>query len=206
PVLNTAYNSPILNYIDKAIQFKYVEYQPLDYQDGAYSSSLTSLLAFYSYITMGVYFDSFSPSGGSQFYEKAQGVVTSAQNAPEPGWRAYDGTRNRFWMVENMQNSAYANLRDFLYQYHRLGLDGMYEKIDQSRSSITDCLGLLQKLYNAKSDLFMLQVMLDSKRDEIVNIYADQKVPPMDKTNVVNLLKEIDPANGSKYQSILESK
>lgn len=206
PVLNSAYNTVLLNYIDKSIQFRYVEYQPLDYSDGSFSSNLTSLMAFYSYMFLGLYFDSFSPDGGTPFYEKAQTVVNSAQNAPETGWKAYDGTKNRFWMVENMQNAGNASIREFLYQFNRLGLDVMYDKLDQGRSTITESLSLLQKMYIAKPDLFMLQLILDTKRDELVNIYSDQRVPPLEKTNVVNLLKEIDPANGSKYQAILETK
>jgi hypothetical protein len=206
PVLNSAYNTVLLNYIDKNIQFRYVEYQPLDYSDGSYSSNLTSIFAFYSYMFLGLYFDSFSPDAGSPFYEKAQSVVNAAQNAQESGWKAFESTRNRFWMVENMQNSGNASLREFLYQFNRLGLDAMYEKLDQGRNTITESLEMLRKMYNAKPDLFMLALILDTKRDELVNIYADQRVPPMDKTNVVNLLKEIDPANGSKYQAILESK
>jgi len=206
PVFNTAYNTVLLNYIDKDFQFRYSEYQPLDYSDGAFTSNLTSVFAFYSYMVLGLYFDSFSPYGGSAFYEKAQTAVNAAQSAPETGWKAYEGTHNRYWMVENIQNSANSSLRDFLYNYNRQGLDAMYDKLEQGRASITESLNFLQKIYNAKPDLFLLQLMLDAKRDEIVNIYSDQRVPPIDKTNVVNLLREIDPANSSKYQSILESK
>jgi hypothetical protein len=206
PVFNTAYNTVLLNYIDKDFQFRYSEYQPLDYSDGAFTSNLTSVFAFYSYMILGLYFDSFSPYGGSAFYEKAQTAVNSAQSAQETGWKAYEGTHNRYWMVENIQNSANSPLRDFIYNYNRQGLDAMYDKLEQGRASITESLNFLQKMYNAKPDLFLLQLMLDAKRDEIVNIYSDQRVPPIDKTNVVNLLREIDPANSSKYQSILESK
>jgi len=206
PVLNTAYNTVLLNYIDKEFQFRYSEYQPLDYSDGQFTSNLTSVIAFYSYMFFGLYFDSFSPFGGSPYFEKAQNVVNSAQNARETGWKAYEGTKNRFWMVENVQNSANSDLRDFLYKFNRQGLDVMYEKLDQGRTAITESLNYLQKMYSAKPDLFLLQLILDTKRDELVNIYSDQKVPPMEKTNVVNLLKEIDPANSSKYQGILEAK
>jgi hypothetical protein len=204
PVLNTAYNTILLNYIDKDFQFRYSEYQPLDYSDGQFSSNLTSVLAFYSYMFLGLYFDSFSPYGGSTFFDKAQSVVNAAQNAQEGGWKAYEGQKNRFWMVENIQNSANSQLRDFLYKFNRQGLDVMYDKLEQGRAAITESLELLQKMYVAKPDLFLLILILDTKRDELVNIYSDQRVPPMDKTNVVNLLKEIDPANGSKYQAILE--
>lgn len=206
PILNSAYNSVLLNTIDKNIQFKYVEYQPLDYSDGTFSSNITSILAFYSYTILGFYFDSFSPSGGSAFFEKAQEVVNSAQNSSDPGWKAFESEKNRYWIVNNYLNSANVGLRDFAYRYHRLGLDQMYEKVDQGRNETSEGLDILQNIYNAKPNLYALQLIFDAKRDEFVNIYADQRVPPMEKTKISNLLKEIDPANSSKYQAILESK
>ena len=80
PVLNSAYNSILLNYIDKGFQFRYTEFQPLDYSDGTFSSNLTSVLAFYTYMYLGLYFDSFSPSGGQAFLVKAQQIVTTAHH------------------------------------------------------------------------------------------------------------------------------
>jgi len=206
PVLNTAYNSVLLNYVDKGFQFRYVEFQPLDYSDGTFTSNLTSVLAYYSYLFLGLYFDSFSQNGGTQFFEKAQEVVNAAQNTPEPGWKAFENDRNRWWLINNYLNPANSALRDFGYTYNRLGLDQMYEKVDQGRNSIAGSLGFLQKLYNAKPGLFALQLIFDAKRDEFVNIFSDQRVSPTEKTTVTNLLKEIDPANSSKYQAILEGK
>jgi hypothetical protein len=206
PVLNTSYNTVLLNTIDKNIQFKYVEYQPLDYSDGTFTSNLTSLLAYYCYTALGFYYDSFSPSGGSPFFEKAQEVVNSAQNSSDPGWKAFESDKNRYWIINNYLNSTNAGLRDFAYRYHRLGLDQMYEKVDQGRNSVTECGDILQNLYKATPNLYALQLIFDAKRDEFVNIYSDQRVAPMEKTNITNILKEIDPANSSKYQAILETK
>ncbi|MEI6889168.1 MAG: DUF4835 family protein [Bacteroidales bacterium] len=206
PVLNSAYNSVLLNYIDKGFQFRYTEFQPLDYSDGTFSSNLTSVLAFYTYMYLGLYFDTFSPSGGQAFLVKAQEVVTAAQNASEPGWKAFDGTRNRYWMAENFLNPSNSALRDFFYKYHRLGLDEMYEKVDAGRENCTQSLDGIKTLFNTKPELFALQLLTDAKRDEFINIYSDQKVPPTEKATVVNIFKEIDPANGSSYQVILESK
>ena len=206
PVLNSAYNSVLLNYIDKGFQFRYTEFQPLDYSDGTFSSNLTSVLAFYTYMYLGLYFDTFSPSGGQAFLVKAQEVVTAAQNASEPGWKAFDGTRNRYWMAENFLNPSNSALRDFFYKYHRLGLDEMYEKVDAGRENCTQSLDGIKTLFNTKPELFALQLLTDAKRDEFINIYSDQKVPPTEKETVVNIFKEIDPAIGSSYQVILESK
>jgi hypothetical protein len=202
PVMNAAYSTNLLNYVEKDFQFKYVEFQPMDYSEGTFTSNLTSVLAFYAYMTIGFQFDSFSLDGGRPFFDKAQAVVNAAQNAQETGWKGYEGTRNRYWFVENMENPSNSSIHDFLYKYHRLGLDQMYDKLETGRASITESLDLLKSLYNAKPDLYVLTIMLDAKRDELVNIYSDQKVPPMEKATVTNLLKEIDPANGSKYQTI----
>lgn len=206
PVYNSAYNSVLLNWIDKEFQFHYVEFQPLDFAEGTYTSNLTSTLAYYANIFLGLYFDSFSLNGGTPFFDKAQSIVNAAQNAQEVGWKGYESQKNKFWLVENYLNPAHSELRSFSYRFHRLGLDGMYEKVDQGRNEITESIDLLKNLYNETPSLFALQLVLDAKRDEFVNIYSDSRVPPMEKTNVVNTLKEIDPANGSKYQTILSGK
>ena len=206
PILNSAYNSVLLNWIDKEFTFKYVEFQPLDFTDGAFSSNLTSVMAYYAYVFLGLYFDSFSDNGGSVYYNKAQSIVSAAQNAVEPGWKGFESQKNRFWLVENFLDPANSELRDFTYRFHRLGLDQMYDKVEQGRSAITESLDLLKTMYAKQPGLFGLQLILDAKRDEFVNIYSDQRVPPMEKTSVVNILKEIDPANGSKYQTILSGK
>jgi hypothetical protein len=206
PVLNAAYNSVLLNTIDKYFTIKYVEYQPLDYTDGSFTSNFTSILAYYANIICAMYFDSFSPSGGTEFFQKAQDIVNNAQNTSEQGWKAFESEKNRWWLVNNYMNPANAGLRDFAYRYHRLGLDQMYDKVDQGRNSISECVEILQSIYNAKPGLYALQLTFDAKRDEIINIFSDQRVAPMEKTNIVNILKEIDPGSSSKYQAILEAK
>jgi len=206
PVFNSAYNSVLLNYIDKGFQFRYVEFQPLDYNDGTFTSNLTSVFAYYAYVFLGYYFDSFTPSGGQAFYQKAQEVVNAAQNAQESGWKAYESEKNRYWLVANYLNPAYTGLRDFSYNYHRMGLDQMYDKVDAGRNSVTESLNFIQKVYNAKPGLFALQLIFEAKRDEIVNIFGDQRVPPTEKNNIINMMKEMDPANSSKYAGILEAK
>jgi hypothetical protein len=206
PVYNSAYNTVLLNWIDKEFQFKYVEFQPLDFTDGAFTSNLTSVFAYYANVFLGLYFDSFSDNGGTTYFDKAQAIVSAAQNAVESGWKGYESQKNRFWLVENFLNPAYSDLRDFNYRFHRLGLDQMYDKVDQGRNAVTESVDLLKSMYDKQPGLFALQLMIDAKRDEFVNIYSDQRVPPMEKTNIVNILKEIDPANGSKYQTILSGK
>ncbi|MGE4540029.1 MAG: DUF4835 family protein [Bacteroidales bacterium] len=204
PVFKSSYNSVLFNYVDESFQFRYIESQPLDYIENSYSSSLTSTIAFYLYYFLGLDFDSFSLYGGDPFFRVAESIVNAAQNAPERGWKAFDGNRNRYWLVENMTNPAYRPLRQFLYEYHRLGLDIMSEKPDEGRVKIGETLKLLEQTWRDRPNLLMLQLFLDAKRDEIINVFSQGS--PQEKTKAVNIMREIDPANASKYEKILAPK
>ncbi len=204
PVYKTSYNTNLLNLVDKDFNFKYVEYQPLDYNDDAYTSNLTSLVAYYLYVMLGVDADTFTPNGGTPYYEKARSVVNAAQNSADRGWKAYESLKNRYWLVENLMNNSYSQFRDGLYSYHRTGLDLMGENMDLGRSGINDCLEGIQRVNREKNGLYIVQLFIDAKRDELINVYS--QASPMEKTKAVNILKEIDPANSSKYQQIMQSK
>jgi hypothetical protein len=201
PVYKTSYNTNLLNLVDKDFDFKYVEFEPLDYNDDAYTSNLTSMVAYYLYIMLGLDADSFSKSGGTLYYEKARAVVNAAQNSPDRGWKAFESQKNRYWLVENLMNNTYSGFRDGLYSYHRTGLDLMSENMDLGRSGVNDCLENLQKVNREKTGLYITQLFLDAKRDELINIYT--QAAPMDKTKIVNIMKDVDPANSSRYQQIM---
>jgi hypothetical protein len=204
PVFKTSYNSSLLNYADNDLRFKYVESQPLDYSDNTYTSNLTSVIAFYLNMFLGMDGDSFSSMGGSYFFQKAQDIVNAAQSSADPGWKAFESQRNRYWMAENYLNPSYSVLRESLYKYHRLGLDVMADQIDQGRNAVNESLDDFRRVYRERPGLFILQLLLEAKRDEIINIYS--KASPADQTKAVNILREIDPANANKYQQILQNK
>jgi hypothetical protein len=202
PVYKSSYNSPMINYIDNAIQFNYAELEPLEFQDNTITSNLTALIAYYTYIIIGLDFDSYNKFGGTPYFEKAQNIVNLAQNTSQRGWKSFESQKNRYWLAENLNNSSYVSLREFMYNYHRLGLDLMAEDLERGRSAIMDSFEFLQRAYRDKPSSFLLQLILDAKRDEFINIFSG--APDPDKVKAVNILKEIDPANSSKYQKILE--
>jgi len=203
PVYKTSYNTNLLNLVDKDFDFKYVELQPLEYNDDAYTSNLTSMVAYYLYVMLGLDADSFSKFGGTPYFEKARNVVNAAQNSPDRGWKAFESLKNRYWLVENLMNNTYSAYREGLYSYHRMGLDLMSDNMDLGRSGINDCLEDVQRVNREKTGLFITQLFIDAKKDELINIYS--QAAPMDKTKAINILKEIDPANGSRYQQIMQS-
>lgn len=207
PVYNTTYNSTILNFIDNNIQFRYVEFQPLEFDPNSHRSNLVSLLAYYAYMVIGFDYDTYSPEGGTEFFQMAEKIVTNAQSAPETGWKPYDGTRNRnrYWLVKNVLDRQYQMVRMFVYEYHRKGLDMMESRVNESRTSIVESLRLLQQVYRTRPDPFMyyMQIVIEAKTDELVNIYS--KAFAEEKSRVVQILTEIDPANKAKYEKILST-
>jgi len=44
--------------------------------------------------------------------------------------------------------------------------------------------------------------MLQTKRDEIINIYKEAS--PAEKTTMLNIMKEVDPPNGTRYDMVNE--
>lgn len=207
PVFNSSYKTTLLNYIDKDVRFQYVEYEPLEFNPTTHLSDLTSLFAFYAYIILGFDYDSFSLEGGTASFQIAEKIVNNAQNARiTTGWLSYDSNKkNRYWLVENLLNDKYSSLREFIYNYHRLGLDRMSEKVNEARVQISEDLLLLRKIYREKPNVIMpyYDIILDAKSDEFVNIFSESF--PDEKARVVNILSEIDPSNQEKYRKIITS-
>lgn len=201
PVYGTSYNSTIFNYIDDDFQFEWQEGQPLDYSEGSFGSSLTSTIAYYIYIFLGMDFDTFQLNAGSPYYQKAQNIVNLAQGARESGWKAFESMKNRYWLAENLTNSSYSNFHKAMYEYHLKGLDKMYDNVENGRQGVMQALELLQRTHREKPRLFIMQLFMEAKREEFINIFSD--AAPMDKTKAVNILKEIDPSHANDYQKII---
>ena len=207
PVYNTTYNSTVLNFIDNSFRFSYVEFQPLEFDPTTYRSSLVSVLAYYTYMILGFDADTFSPEGGTEYFQMAEKIVSNAQNAPEPGWKPYDGSRNRnrYWLVKNALDKEYEGVRQFLYEYYINGLDKMESKISDGMIIILESLKLIQDVYRKKPDPFMyiVEIIMDAKSDEIVNIFTESF--PEEKSRVVQILTEIDPSKKTTYEKIISA-
>ena len=204
PIFNTSYNSPLLNIKDNDLQFRYVEFQPMEFDETSNSNPLTNILAYYANVLLGFDYDTYSPLGGSVYFQKARDIVNRSQNAREKGWRAFEGNFNRFWLVENLTNKAYSPFRELLYRYHRLGLDVMADKPDIGRSEIADALKNMQRVYRAKPDTYVNRIFFDAKSDELVNIFS--KGSTDEKGRVMTILTECDPSNSGKYEKIMDQK
>lgn len=203
PIYKTSYNSPVFNYLDENFNFKYVEYQAFEFNENSFTNNLASMCAFYAYVIIAFDNDTFSNMGGTPMFTKAQTVVTNAQNSADKGWRSFEGNstkyNNRFYVAENALNPAYKPLREAFYLYHFKGLDIMYQKPEEGRKSIYSALENIQKVYKSYPTLFFMTLFFNAKSDELVNIYS--QATSEEKTNVVQLLSQVDPAKSNKYQS-----
>ena len=200
PVYKSSYNSLLLNVLDKNFSFKYIEYQPMEFVENTFTNNLTSILAYYAYVIVGADYDSFSQEGGTPYYQKAQTIVSNAQSANEKGWKSTEDDHNRYWLTENILNSTYKPLRECFYKYHRTGFDLMAEDLPSGRAAVLSSLDLLKKVYDNKPGNYSLTLFFLAKADEIVNLFT--LAEPAEKTKVLALVNEIDPANSTKYNKI----
>ena len=203
PVFGTSYKSTMFNYIDKNFRFKYLEYQSLEFSETTHLSNLTSVLAFYVNVILGLDYDSFSDQGGIEYFMKAQNIVNNCQNTAEVGWKAFESDKNRYWIAHDFLESRYGIVHDVLYRSHRLGMDKLGEEPEDARFEITESLEELRKVYRENPNAFLLKLFFDAKATEITNIYSEAY--PNEQARIIKTLIEIDPTNSSAYQSITEN-
>ncbi len=204
PVYNSSYNSPMFNHQDNDFSFRYVQDQTIEFDESNINSNLTAVLGYYAYIIIGLDFDSFSPEGGTPYFAKAQTIANNAQRLSERGWKAFETSRNRYWLVENLLNVSFKPMRAFIYSYHRQGFDKFTDNIADARSSITDNLSELKKVYQDKPNSFLMQIFFTAKADELINLFS--QATNDEKNRALQVLTLVDPANTLKYQSITTGK
>jgi hypothetical protein len=200
PVYNSAYTSTLLNINDKDVDFSYTEGQTINYTDQSFQSNLSSVMAFYAYIIVGMDYDSFARYGGSPYFANAQNVVINAQTSSFKGWKAFDSNLNRYWLAENLNNKLYLNLRSFIYDYHRNGLDIMADNAAKGRKAIAALLPVLQQVDRKRLGSYFPLAFYTAKDDELVSIFSNAS--PQEKMQAMNILVAADPSNGGKYQSL----
>jgi len=203
PIYGTSYKSTLFNFRDNNFRFKYLEYQSLEFSETTHMSNLTSVLAFYINIILGLDFTTFSEEGGNEYFNIAQRIVNNAQNTPETGWKAFESDKNRYWIAHDLLDSRYVDYHMCMYRYHRMGLDILAEEPEDARYEITEALESLKSIYRENASAFILTLFFDAKSDEITKIYSEAF--PNEQARIVKTLVEIDPTHSSKYQAITKS-
>lgn len=203
PVYNSDYNSPLLNYIDNDISFTYIENQQLEYQPNNHLSNLTSLLAYYCNLIIGLDRASMQLGAGEPFFAQLQTIISNAQSdGSAAGWRSFDGNKSRYWLSDNLNSPAFEPIISAYYYYHRQGMDLMYDPDQQSQAKtvIRDAIISMQAVYQKRPNALLLNSFFDAKSDEIVAIFSDG--PEVDIRGMVNTLKQIDAGRSNKYEQL----
>lgn len=208
PVFNSTYNAALVNYIDPDVTFKYVEFQPVEFNENrvqgtdALAANLTAVFAYYAYTIIALDYDSFAPKAGETYFRRAQNIIT---NAPEgksvTGWRVFDGTRNRYWLNENLINTRYNILHDVIYNYYRNGLDRLYDAEEEARLGVTQSLTQLQAFNKENSNTMFIQFFFQGKAQEMIGVF--KKASPEQRSKAADILSELDVINATRYKQEL---
>jgi len=207
PVFNTGYNTSLINYVDREVNFQYNQFSPLTFEDNRVTGidpltdNLTATLAYYVYLILGLDYDSFSLNGGTLYFKKAQNIVN---NAPEgkgvSGWKAVESTKNRYWITDQILNPRFSELRKYWYTMHRQGFDLMYDRPNEARKNIFSGVAGLQKLNRENPNAILVQFFFNAKSTEFINLLTD--MPAADRQQYITLLSQADVTNANKYQNI----
>ncbi|MBS1776346.1 MAG: DUF4835 family protein [Bacteroidetes bacterium] len=208
PVYNTGYTSPLINFVDKDVVFRYSQFNTMQFDDNRVvsndpmSSNLTAILAYYAYLAIGLDYDSFSPLGGSVYYKRAQNIVN---NAPEegksiPGWKAVEGNKNRYWIIDQILSPRFEEVRNYLYVMHREGFDKMSSKPEEARQKILSGIQKLSQVNKENPSSILIQFFFNAKSDELAKIVG--QLPKEQRLPYINMLSAMDVPNMARYQAL----
>jgi hypothetical protein len=204
PVYNTTYESPLINFQDNDFVFRYIEFQPIEFNENRVQGNdplvgnITATLAYYANIIVGLDYDSFSPRGGDPYFQKALNIVNSAPESRDiSGWKAFDGVRNRYRLVENLTDNRFAIVHDVIYSYYRTGLDMLVENEETARTGVLNTLNLLSTLNRDNPNMMYTQVFFQGKSNELARLFS--KAAPELRTRAHDLLTKLDITNVGVY-------
>lgn len=209
PVFNSTYQSALINYQDADIAFRYVEFQPIEFNENRVqgteplAANLTAIIAYYVYLVLGLDGDSFSPRGGDTWFKKANAIVNAAPDGRNiSGWRPFDGQRNRYWLAENLLNSRYNLIHDAYYSYYRQGLDQLSDSDLKGRLGVMAALNSLSTLHAENPNLMLYPFFFQGKSDELIGML--KKANPGERARAMEILQKVDVTNASKYKQELK--
>ena len=202
PVFGSTYTSTVFQYQDKSVQFKYLQFDVLDFSENAYISEFTSLLGYYVCVILAQDYDSYSLMGGQEYWQLAQRIVTNAQTSGGSGWQSFKDRNNRYWLVQNALNDRFKSLRECYYVYHRKGFDQLSENVQTGRSEVLKAIKMIEKTHKNEPNSYNQRLFFTAKNDEIIKLFSNAE--PSETNELLSLLDIIDPANSTKYLAIKE--
>ena len=202
PIYNSSYETILLNHGDREWIFEYYPSQNIEYTENGFNDNLTSLLSFYSYLIIGIDYDSFQEKGGENSFDSAWKILNNSQNSGYKGWDQFGSRKNRYWICENFLNPEFEKVRTTIYKYHRNGMDRFYNNPEESRKIIIEGINNLNEINKKNFNSAILTLFMDAKATELTKIFRGGNLN--EKRNAFNLLSEISPSNINLFNKILE--
>jgi hypothetical protein len=198
PIYGTTQQTSVLNLIDDSWQFNFARNRNLLFDEQSYDAFATTL-NFYAYILLGMDADTFSPLGGTPFFEKAQQIANVAQSAGI-GWGRDGRRRNRTYLIQYLLDPQLSGIRRAIYTYHREGLDLFTREPDKARRNVLEALKSIRETQRKTTEQYLMMLFFNTKFREIVRIFED--ADPLLKQETYALLTELDPSHLTEYDKL----
>ncbi|MBL6647427.1 MAG: DUF4835 family protein [Flavobacteriaceae bacterium] len=201
PVLNSTYLTTIFKYVDKNIQFRFNEFDQILFSENQFQSNLSSLVAFYLNIVIGIDKDSYVYNSGKVYFNKSKNILNLANQNNSSGWSSSSsgGVLNKFWLIDNLSSTSSDEFKDFIYNYHSNGLDLMHSNQIETKNNIMTYLSYLKPLKRRSPNSILLKILFDAKSDEIYEIFLGG--PEINTEELVNDLNYLSPFFSNKWNS-----
>ena len=203
PVYGTNYETTVINFADRDVDFEYTESMPMNFNETSFQSNITSILGFYAYILLAYDYDTFSAKGGEDYYVRAWQVVTAAQTSGFSGWNQFNSVRNRYWWVQNSLDQVMQPFREALYEYHIQGLDIMAEKPEEARANILEAIKKIGQVNDSKPRSILVIGFLDAKADELVRVFSEGDMTI--RRQAYELLRNLEPSKADMFSDIIKN-
>ena len=202
PVYNASYTTTLYNNTDNDFNFRFAQFDQIEFNEEVINNQLTALFAYYAYLIIGINLDSFSPMGGTDVLQRCMNLTNNAQNLEFTGWKSFDNNRNRFAIINDYLDGAMRPFRQVQYDYYRKGLDEMAANAERGRTEITTALEKdLKKCHEDRPSSLLPQIWTDYKRDELANIYKG-KGTQKEKGTVYDILFSINASQNNAWEKI----
>jgi len=166
PVYNTTYKTLLFKLIETDITFYYQANRPLIYNENQLTSNLLTNFAFFTYLALGYEGDSFELYGGSSFYQNANDLIARAQTLGAKGWEMRRSGTTKYRLTYEMLSPNGKILRQWWYQFHRMGLDKQYESNIESKSMINEMISVFFGMNKSLKNLLVYRRINESKKIE----------------------------------------
>ena len=134
-----------------------------------------------------------------RFEDSNKAIEELAHYPEELGQGTVFGMYN-YALINNLMDEAFKPYREYVYEYHRLGLDEMINNVANARARIAEGLSVLKDANRARPATYVVTTFLDAKNDELVNIFAGGTSD--EKKRVYELLVDLDPTRQAVYDEI----